>query len=827
MINKIDLNGTWQLIQTERDINISASVPGCVHIDLMDAKIIKDPFYRDTEQYVQWIGEHKWIYRRVFDIPKALLEQASSRLYCDGLDTLATIYINGKKLGQTDNMFRRWSFDVAGRLFPGENSIEVHFHPVPPYLERRQLERRLPDWSHSFEVDGRGWIRKEPCNFGWDWGPVLITCGIWQDIYLFAFDSARINDVHIKQDHTPSNRVDLYLEISSELISDKTLEIVAILFDEDELIAQKIAPCQQSTLVHLCVPNPKMWWPNGLGDQPLYTLDIELRDNSGTIHDHLKKRIGLRTLSLEREKDEWGESFQFVANGIPFFVKGANWIPADTFVTRLSNKEYRYLLSSAAEVHMNMLRVWGGGIYEQDEFYDLCDELGICIWQDFMFSCSSYPAFDDDFITNVAAEAGDSIRRLRHHPCLALWCGNNELEQGLVGELWTSETMSWTDYDRIFNDLLPDIVRQLDPDRSYWPSSPHTPANREDYNDPTGGDAHLWDVWHRQQPFEWYRTCRHRFNSEFGFQSFPEPKTVDTFTLPGDRNVTSYVMELHQRSGTGNALIMHYMLDWFRLPHRFDMTLWLSQILQGLAIQYAVENWRRSMPRGMGTLYWQLNDCWPVASWSSIDYFGRWKALHYMARRFFAPVLVSAVEDISSGTVDVYITSDMLQSFSGVLSHVVTNLDGDGIDEDVVSVDIEQQTSRHVKTVHLASLIKEHGARNLLVWISLSIDGALVSDNLVTFARPKHLDLFPVSKEANIVHKTEESFVVRVSAEKPALWVWLEIADQDARFSDNFFHIRPGTHKTIRVRPAESLDEKTFLNGLSIRSLVDTYSTEA
>ncbi|MEZ4639805.1 MAG: hypothetical protein R2856_33415 [Caldilineaceae bacterium] len=478
----------------------------------------------------------------------------------------------------------------------------------------------------------------------------------------------------------------------------------------------------------MTLADPQLWWPNGMeAPKPLYTVRVELLSANGDVLDVDEKRIGLRTLRVVREPDQWGESFCFAVNGVRFFAKGANWIPADTFLDRLTRADYARLLNDAALANMNMLRVWGGGIYEPDLFYDLADELGICLWQDFMFGCAT-THLRRCLPGQRGPEFEDNVRRLRHHASIALWCGNNELEQGLVSDEWTDHSMSWADYSRLYDELLPRIVNSLDPETDYWPSSPHTPVgDRRNFNDPRSGDAHIWSVWHGRQPFEFYRTCEHRFNSEFGFQSFPEPRTVRTFTLPEDRNVTSYVMEHHQRSGIGNSTIIHYMLDWFRLPTSFDRTLWLSQILQGMAIKYAVEHWRRSMPQGMGTLYWQINDCWPVASWSSIDSLGRWKALHYMARHFFEPVLASAVEDVENGSVGLFVTSDRMDDLHGELRWVLTDVEGAVLDQGAAQTAIPAHTNTPVTTVDISAALAEHGARRLLFWLELAVGGEIVS----------------------------------------------------------------------------------------------------
>ncbi|MCP4378653.1 MAG: hypothetical protein GY794_21065, partial [bacterium] len=445
---------------------------------------------------------------------------------CDGLDTLAAINLNEAQVGKTDNQFRTWEFDVKPHLQVGENTLEICFESTLPYIADAQRRRSLaPGDTDPCRLDGSNRIRKSQCNYGWDWGPECVTAGIWRKIELLAVQHARIADLHIEQDHSRSGLVDLHVTVNVENADAALLTAHVSVFYQDEPVCHADAKVVgNNAKMALSVQNPELWWPNGLGEQPLYDVRIDVQEG-GTRLDAASKKIGLRTLELDRHPDQWGESFQFVVNGRPFFAKGANWIPADTFVTRVSGEQYEYLIKSAADAHMNMLRVWGGGIYEEDVFYDLCDRYGICIWQDFMFACSAYPAFDSAYMDNVKQEAIDNVKRLRHHPSIALWCGNNELEQiaaRFIGD--ERHKMSWAEYRKLFDELLPDVVYAHDPERTYWPSSPHSPVGeRTDYNNPACGDAHLWDVWHGRKPFEWYRSCEHRFNSEFGFQSFPEP----------------------------------------------------------------------------------------------------------------------------------------------------------------------------------------------------------------------------------------------------------------------------------------------------------------
>jgi len=814
------LNGKWTLKQHGNSRELAAQVPGDVHGDLMRAGEIPDPYFRDNELHLQWIGEAKWTYRRNFTVSRSLLSHDRVVLRCDGLDTLAKISLNGKHVAKTDNMFRIWEFDVKDRLVAGTNWIEIHFDSAVSYSRKKMSTRRLPNWNQPL---GNAYLRKEPCNFGWDWGPRLVTAGIWRDIGLIGFSSARLTDLFVFQHHR-KNRVSLTIETTVETTGTGNFKIRATAAYGDFSTSREKKIQRNMAQLSLNIENPKYWWPNGMGDQPLYQVVVELLDASGILLDISKRRIGLRTLVLDRHKDRWGESFQFKANGMPFFAKGANWIPTDAVLSHRNPERYKRLIDSCADANMNMLRVWGGGVYEEDVFYDICDEKGICVWQDFMFACTSYPAFDSEFMENVRAEAKDNVRRLRHHPCIVLWCGNNELEAGLVGEGWTDTHMSWKDYKPLFDRLLPDVVRTLDPQRDYWPSSPHTPVgDRMKSNDPDSGDAHLWMVWHGGKPFEWYRTCDHRFNSEFGFQSFPDPKTVRSYTTKEDRNVTTHVMEHHQRSGIGNTTIMRYMLDWFRLPARFDMTLRLSQILQGMAMKYACEHWRRNMPRGMGTLYWQLNDCWPVASWASIDSFGRWKALHYMAKEFYAPVLVSGVEDTGKGTVDLYVTSDLRTKQKGEICWTLTDARGDIIAENCGPVEIPPGKSKKIERVKCKDFIDTHGIRNLMLWLELSIGGERVSANWVTFARPKHLDLHSPKITTRINKMKNGAYNVRLTSKAPALWVWLELEGPDVMFSKNFIHLRPGYPEDITARTEGKISVADFRKKLMVRSLIDTY----
>ena len=828
-MKQLDLSGSWTLRRVGQKRAIPATVPGCVHTDLLAAGEIEDPFCRDNEERLQWIGEEDWIYERTFEVDE-LDDAASVLLRCEGLDTLATVYLNDMEIGSADNMYRTWEFDVRKVLCPGRNTIAIHFASAVNFIAEKHAEGTLPSWTSRREPLGRAWLRKEPCNFGWDWGPVLVTAGIWRAINIVVFETARLSDMEITQDHTLES-VSLDIGVTAEVIDAAApLEaLVKVSYKGGVVASSRIKLVRGSGSTRLSIRNPQLWWPNGMGEQPLYEVGVDLCSGHAVI-DQETRRIGLRTLRLDRQADEWGESFQFVVNDVPFFAKGANWIPADAFASRMTRVEYARLIKAASVANMNMLRCWGGGIYESDAFYDLCDEYGLCVWQDFMFACALYPIFDEAWLANVKVEAEQNVRRLRHHPSIALWCGNNELEQGMISDRWDARHMSLSDYARLFDELLPGVVRRLDPHRDYWPGSPHTPppGERNHFNDPARGDSHLWEVWHGRQPFEWYRSAFHRFCSEFGFQSFPEPRMVAGYTAAEDRNITSYVMEHHQRSGIGNTVIMQYMLEWYRMPVGFENTLWLSQIQQGMAIKYAVEHWRRNRPRCMGALYWQLNDCWPVASWASIDYAGHWKALHYMARRFYAPIMISGVEDAAEGTVTVHLSNDNRRPFQGVMQWRVTQVDGTLLREGTKKARLDGDGGALQTTVKLADLLKKHGPRDLLVWlVAQDEQGSQVSWNLVTFCRPKHLELQPPKIRIDIRPWDDNSYAVTLTARHPALWVWLSLEGVEAKYDDNFICIEPERPVRIRVTPDTRLKLEAFRHALQVSSIRDTYQEQA
>ena len=816
------LNGQWELHQTGDSQTYHATVPGCVHTDLLALEVIPDPFYRDNELQQSWIGETDWTYRRSFTVDTDLLAHSVVNLRCYGLDTIATIRLNDTEIAKAENMFRTYEFDVKPYLVVGENIIEIEFKSPMQYVRQMDATHgEMAGWVEPMRVNSGGWIRKEPCNFGWDWGPKMPTSGIWRDIELVAFDTARLSDVLILQDHADDNAT-LAVKLSAENVSNAKLTASVIVSFEGDIVAEahNIPLGDDATTAELNIENPNLWWVRGLGEQPLYDVQVKLCDDTNQQLDVIDKRIGLRVLQLETPDDEWGQAMYFTCNGVKFFAKGANWIPISPYPAEPSYDDFVMFIKAAADANMNMLRVWGGGVYEEDIFYDLCDEYGIAVWQDFVFACGTYPANNDNWLANVREEARQNVQRIRHHASLALWCGNNEIEQGMMNLEWEN-TVGWDEYNLLFVTTLGDIVNEYDPQRSYWRASPNSPNNPRDPFDSTEGDTHLWEVWHGKQPFEWYRSRPDRFCSEFGFQSFPEPATVYEFTAPEDRNITSYVMEHHQRSEIGNGTIIHYMLDWYRLPNGFDNMVWLSQILQGMAMKYAVEHWRRNMPCTMGTLYWQLNDMWGAPSWASVDWRGRWKALHYMAKRFHSELMVSGVEDMQANTVDIHVTSDKQADIDATIVYTVTDANGREVTSGEIEATVNANTNTHIQQLDFSEQVEQFGKRNLLIWLELFIEEHLVSDNLVLLSRPKHIDFSDPQIRMQIQATHDNMYDVTLTSHAPALYTWLELPD--AKFSDNFVDLQPNRGKSIRITVPEGMSEAQMRQNLIVKSLYNTY----
>ncbi len=819
-ISRVDLGGAWEVSAAGSNDWFAASVPGSIHTDLLAAKRIPDPFFGTNEVAVQWVGERAWTYRRTFNVPDGFLKKEHQLLRCEGLDTLATVTINGHQVAHTDNMYRTWEFNVQHLLQAGNNSIEITFDSVLPYIDAKEKERHLPTWNYP----GSSYVRKTPCNFGWDWGPTLITCGIWRPIVLVGFDTARLDNVLITQDHSQPGKVRLTVQVTADPPANPPpLKASVTVADPDGNVCAStnydLAAGQGAT--DFTLAKPRLWWPAGMGEHPLYTVKVALLNQQGGELDTTSKRIGLRTMHAIQQTDK--APLHFEVNGVPFFAKGANWVPPDVFPNRITRESLRRFMTDAVAANMNSLRFWGGGNYEQDELFDLCDELGLCVWLDFKFACTTYPSYDPAFLESVRAEARDNVRRLRHHPSIAVWCGNNEIMFFRGQDEWTSEKMSQADYYTLFRDTLGEVIRADDPGADFVTGSPDC------------GDVHFWEVWHGGKPFEKYGDI-HGFMSEFGFQAWPVPATVDAFTTPEDRNtVYSKVIMHHMRSNRGYVgvkedgkigtdKIMILVRMYFHEPKDFESTLWLSQITQAYGIELGVLGWRREMPRSMGCMFWQFNDTWPGTSWSSVDYFGRWKALQFRARHFYSPLLVSGVWDDQTKAVTLWTTSDRLQPVKGTVRWSVTDLAGKVLDAGSQKAALPAQQSQLAKTLNLAPLVERYGTTNLLVWASLEVNGQTESQNLVTLAKAKELALLDPQLKTDVSGDGTD-WTITIQAGHPALWTWVEVAGE-ARYSDNFIHIAPGTPARVEVHLAQPVTKADLLAGLKVRSLFDTYNAQ-
>jgi len=615
-----------------------AVVPGSVYTDLLQHHRIPDPYWKDNEDAVCALMEDDYEYVCTFrDAPRDT--DTAVYLRFDGLDTVADIYLNERFVGHAENMHRIWEYDARDLLQEGTNRLQVIFRSPLKFIA--EAYKKYGNIGNEDTFEGFMHLRKAHYMFGWDWGAHLPDAGIFRPVWLCRETGGRIDSVYIRQIHEKDCCI-LDLEGEYHLSKQGTAYVeVTVTSPSGETYATRLDKEGKGRLV---IEHPQLWWVNGLGGQPLYEAEAVLWLDD-RLADSWKRKIGLRSMGVKRVKDQWGESFAHEINGVTFFAMGGDYIPEEHLLGQRSEEKTRQLLMDCKLANFNVIRVWGGGFYPDDWFYDICDRLGLAVWQDFMFACSVYE-LTEAFEENIRQEFIDNIKRLRHHPSLALWCGNNEMEMFVDERCWVTKHSEVRDYLLMYERIIPDVLKQYDPQTFYWPASPSSGGSFDNPNDPGRGDVHYWKVWHGNRPFSEYRKFYFRYLSEFGFQSFPCKKTIELFTdEPADWNIFSYVMEKHQRNYGANGKIMNYMQQMYRYPASFELVLYASQLLQADAVRYGVEHFRRNRGRCMGTVYWQINDCWPVVSWSSIDYSGRWKALHYYAKRFFAPVMISCEEE--------------------------------------------------------------------------------------------------------------------------------------------------------------------------------------
>lgn len=837
----IDLNGAWQFKATEEETWMDACVPGAVHSDLIRAGRLPDPFYRDNEFKVQWVERQEWEYRRSFRADAEFLAHERIMLDCRGLDTIAEIYLNGSLVAQTQDMFVEHEFDVKRWLQIGENEIHIVFRSILEWNKRQVAAEPRVMWED--EKGNYYCARKSGADFGWNWGLRVLGCGIWRPIRLVAHDTARIADLWVRQDLRDPKRALLQVNVQVERFDGQELALeIQALFGGQVVSQMTIPSASTSVQAQIAIDNPKLWWPNGWGEPALYTVVATLKTSQADIHSR-RIRIGLRMVELVQEQDERGQTFGFKVNGHTIFCKGANWIPAGALRDRLTVAHYRHLLSSCRETHMNMLRVWAGGVYEPDCFYDLCDELGIMLWQDFMFACGPYLA-TASYLENVSDEVANVVRRLRHHPSIVLWCGNNEQESDMPKWVRRWQTVTWEDFDQVFYETIPRAAGRCDPDRPYWPGSPHHPLDRKAEkpdHESASGDAHLWEVWHGDQPFSWYvEHLDYRFVSEFGFYSLPTMETIRSFTAPDDRHLSSLVMDLHNKTGRksrhnedlGNVTIARYLASMFKMPNGFENWVYLSQVMHGEGVKVAVEAYRRNAPRTTGALYWQLDDNWPTISGSSMDYFGRWKALQYMARHFFNPVLVCGW--VEGANVKIWGVNDHLQQMPCTLEWALARFDGGQIERGAQPAALPANGSSLLAELDLTRTVGEDPehttyrdtsyANRAQYYLAFRLvqGECVLSSNVCFFAPFKYLTLEQPQLSWQVA-KENDGLVVTLAAERFAAFVEMGLAEGYARFSDNYFYLLPGEPKKVQIVEC-NLTEQEVRRQFYVKSLFHSYA---
>ncbi len=852
-MKKIDLCGNWRMkILGDNVYHIpeewmDAKVPGSVYGTLLELGKMPDPYYRDNELDATRLMENDFIYETDVEITQDMLAYDGVMLRFEGIDTLGEVYLNGALLGHVQNMHRIWEYDIRQLAEVGRNTVGVVLRSPIRYI--REENEKVFTGGSGDAMAGYPHLRKAHCMYGWDWGPRLPDAGIFRGVSLQLVDSARLDSVYVTQYHQGPHMQELCFEESRVQkplavpvpetqggslrvqVDSVRLEMQMDLevFREDEELSAVIKVKSPDGTVYgqspdgsITIKHPRLWWPHGYGEQPLYTVKAILLGSDGRLLDEWERQIGLRTMTMDIREDQWGNQFAHQVNGVDIFAMGADYIPEDNLLSRVTRERTEKLLQSAVEAGHNSIRVWGGGYYPDDHFYETCDRLGLIVWQDFMYACSSYE-LDQAFEKNIRAETLDNVRRIRHHACLGLWCGNNEMETQTLDKCWKPSQKQFYDYIKLFEYIIPEILRQEDPNTFYWPSSPSSGGNFDNPWDENRGDVHYWDVWHGNKPFTEYRKFRFRYLSEFGFQSFPCMETVESFTEPEDRNIFSRVMEMHQRNVAANGKILNYLSATYLYPADFDRLLYASQLLQMEAIRYGVEHFRRHRGHCMGAVVWQLNDIWPVASWASIDYFGRWKALHYAEKRMFAPVLLSCEEEgelsqrpyciAEQGPMEVSarlcVSNETRESVEGTCRWQLRSCLGDVVSEGQSQVVVEPLESLWLDKIDFTEF-PGFSLREMYFSYQLEVEGQVVSEGSSLFTAPKHF-LF-----------ADPELTLRREGDTLILWAARYAKSVEIRgvkdgkgcyikLSDNYFDMNPGEK---RVRILEGDAEEFRLRGV-------------
>ncbi len=816
MDNRIDLSGTWEAEGAGKRFPLA--IPGDVHSALLHGGHIEDPYWGTNELDLQHLHGEDWLFTRTVSVDAGFLRAPSIYLHFDSIDTVAEVIVNGQVVGRSDNMFARCRFEVKDHLQEGENRLAVRIRSAENTAIERvdQMPYEIPGSDYPVQSPHRNLVRKVQCHAGWDWGCCLMAAGLYGQVYLGAALPGRIEHVYTEQHFDGAACV---LDVCVEVLAaeDGLSELVLSVDGHSQRVPVTLNEGFNTLRERVEIADPQRWWPAGYGPQPLYDLWVEVAG------DRVEKRIGLRELALVTEEDERGLSFAFRVNGIDLFAKGANWIPCDALPARQTRAVLDDLLSSAVEANMNMIRVWGGGQYESEDFYDLCDEKGLLVWQDFMFSCSTYPA-TKDFLASVEQEARYQVKRLRDHACIALWCGNNE-DLGALNWFPASRENRdryLVDYDRLTEGVLGRVVDECDPTRSFWPSSPC--GGRGDYSDnwhdDSRGDMHYWQVWHSGKSFDAYYDVVPRFCSEFGYQSFPSIETIRTYAPEDQFNVTAPIMEHHQRNPGGNSKITEMFTRYFRMPDGFANFVYLSQVQQGLAIKTAVEHWRHLRPICMGTLYWQLNDLWPVCSWSSLEYGGKWKLLHYMAKRFYAPTIVSAFQT-ERDEVEIWVTNDPMQTVDAEVGLRVFTFDGKLLDSIDLSTPVEPGSARLLRRFSVDELAPER--TGVFAVLDMTV-GTTVFRNEHVFAPWKSCPLPAADVQCRVVEQADGQLSVVVRTDAPVFYLALDVQGVRGSFEDNGFTLLPDEERTVSFNRRDlGTSAQDLTAALSVQHLRSTY----
>jgi beta-mannosidase len=788
----------WTFNKQNEAKKYKATIPGTIHTDLFQNQLIPDPFFGNNEKQLQWIENENWEYETHFSLTKSELKNQNIDLEFEGLDTYATVFLNGKVVLEANNMFRKWTISSKSHLKIGTNHLKVIFHSA--VQKGKEEAKRLP---YTLPEKERVFVRKAQYQFGWDWGPRFVTAGIWKKVQLKFWNSAQIESVQFEQSGITKYGALLFfnINVNSQIEGD-----FVFIINKNK---HKRKLSKGVTVIELpyVIDNPKLWWCNGLGEPTLYPFSIELYQK-GKLLDKKKLNIGLRTIELIQEKDQAGKSFYFKLNGKPVFMKGANVVPPDNFLPRVSDSTYFSLVENAKKANMNMLRVWGGGVYFDDAFYEACDANGILVWQDFMFACSMYPG-DEKFVENVKQEVIDNVNRLQNHPSIAIWCGNNENDEGWHNWGWQKQfnyskadsTQIWNDYKKVFHEMIPQTLDSLLPKEKniYWSSSPSKGWGRKESL--TQGDVHYWGVWWGKEPFEIYEKKVGRFVSEYGFQGMPNLGTLKKVIHNEDLNFTSEAFKNHQKHSTGYETIKEYMERDYVVPKDFEDYAYVSQLLQARGMKIAIEAHRRAKPYCMGTLYWQLNDCWPVTSWSSLDYYGNWKAFHYQAKRSFENLLLSVAE--KNNGYEVFLVNDTFENYSGKLELELFSFDGKLLWNTSKEITIKENSSTNVHEIPKVYL-KSFDLKQTVLKVKFN-----EVQSQYFFVKPKDLKL----QKPNIEIKMINDFTVEISSDVLAKNVFLS-SENEVFFEDNYFDLLPNEKRVIKLSKA--------MKEIKVKSLFDT-----